>query len=543
MRLFPTLLLFSLLIAPPTFGQNRETVVFLSPDGPFFLGVDLTVNGTNFREWLSSYLYDRMDGNRDKKLDASEISLMPPSLLTRIGYDSADKLAAVMLTDDEPVSKDQFVSFLRERLSTPFLISEKQQSAVQAINILPKFDADKDGHLSEAELQNALKYQAQQDIDDDEALSAAELLPFRDQQPGVAAAIAPNTDDLPFIQVLKGSERKFAEKLVRYYSQGDETKLTRKGTHLDEKAFAGFDKDNDGKWNASEIAAFLKSPVHQVAVSVRFFTRGRAKLEYEVLTKHDSIETGNSERKDRLTLKLSGLPISIRCDQYLSSSARFTRSFCGQRFSVSDKDRNKYLDVDEFGSFVGAVAGSVGVLDFKTLDANADEMVTRDELFRHLDRDTLAAQSQLETTVSSDGKSMFMMLDENLDRRLSLRELKSGFDKLAALDRDADRRVSRIEASSPSQYTLQIGLGRPQLFRNMNSQTDMMMSTNAIVRETDRLEGPLWFRKMDRNRDGDVSRREFLGTSSQFDSLDTDKDELLDATEAAAASSDKKQGG
>jgi hypothetical protein len=46
---------------------------------------------------------------------------------------------------------------------------------------------------------------------------------------------------------------------------------------------------------------------------------------------------------------------------------------------------------------------------------------------------------------------------------------------------------------------------------------------------------------MDRNRDGDVSRREFLGTSSQFDSLDTDKDELLDATEAEAAKSGEKK--
>ncbi|MFK7817175.1 MAG: hypothetical protein AB8G99_00530 [Planctomycetaceae bacterium] len=537
MRVLLPAILMVVLTGGSAFSQGRETVVFLSPEGPFFLGVNLTVNGTDFREWLSSYLFDRMDGNRDKQMNASEISLMPPALLTRLGHESAEKLADAILSGNESVTKTQFVGFLKERLSTPFLISEKQQSAVQAINILPKFDADNDGHLSEDELQNALKHQAQQDIDDDEALSAAELLPFRDQQPGVAAAIAPNTDDLPFIQVVDGAQQKLAEKLVRYYSQGDETKLTQQGTHLTEEQFQGFDADSDGKWDASEVASFLQKPVHHVSIDVRFFTRGRAKLEHRILTQHASVATGESKKKDRLTLELSGLPISIRCDQYLSSSARFTRSFCGQRFSVSDQDRNKYLDEGEFGSFAGAVAGSVGPLDFATLDANDDEMVTREELFRHLDRDTLAAQSQLETTISSDGKSMFMMLDENLDRRLSMRELKSGFDKLAALDRDSDRRVSRIEASSPSQYTLQIGLGRPQLFRNMSGQSDMMMSTNTVVRGTAGLDGPLWFRKMDRNRDGDVSRREFLGTSSQFDSLDTDKDELLDATEAEAAKS------
>jgi len=47
--------------------------------------------------------------------------------------------------------------------------------------------------------------------------------------------------------------------------------------------------------------------------------------------------------------------------------------------------------------------------------------------------------------------------------------------------------------------------------------------------------GPAWFRKMDRNRDGDVSRREFLGTREQFDRLDLDHDGLLSPKEAQAA--------
>ena len=47
--------------------------------------------------------------------------------------------------------------------------------------------------------------------------------------------------------------------------------------------------------------------------------------------------------------------------------------------------------------------------------------------------------------------------------------------------------------------------------------------------------GPLWFRKMDRNGDGDVSPREFLGTLEDFRKIDTDGDGLIDAQEAAAA--------
>jgi Ca2+-binding EF-hand superfamily protein len=48
-------------------------------------------------------------------------------------------------------------------------------------------------------------------------------------------------------------------------------------------------------------------------------------------------------------------------------------------------------------------------------------------------------------------------------------------------------------------------------------------------------QAPLWFRKMDRNADGDVSRREFLGAAEDFARIDTNGDGLIDAAEAAAA--------
>ena len=44
--------------------------------------------------------------------------------------------------------------------------------------------------------------------------------------------------------------------------------------------------------------------------------------------------------------------------------------------------------------------------------------------------------------------------------------------------------------------------------------------------------GPEWFVRMDRNKDNDLARGEFPGTDEQFESLDTDGDGLVDASEA-----------
>ena len=45
--------------------------------------------------------------------------------------------------------------------------------------------------------------------------------------------------------------------------------------------------------------------------------------------------------------------------------------------------------------------------------------------------------------------------------------------------------------------------------------------------------GPDWFQKMDRNHDGEVSFREFLGPLEVFRKLDGNHDGHLDAAEAA----------
>ena len=51
----------------------------------------------------------------------------------------------------------------------------------------------------------------------------------------------------------------------------------------------------------------------------------------------------------------------------------------------------------------------------------------------------------------------------------------------------------------------------------------------------------MWFRKMDRNNDGDVSRKEWLGTDADFEAIDADGDGLISVAEAIAFEAKKRK--
>jgi hypothetical protein len=47
-------------------------------------------------------------------------------------------------------------------------------------------------------------------------------------------------------------------------------------------------------------------------------------------------------------------------------------------------------------------------------------------------------------------------------------------------------------------------------------------------------QAPSWFAKADFNSDGDISRREFLGSFERFDAVDQDEDGYISRDEAAS---------
>jgi Ca2+-binding EF-hand superfamily protein len=177
---------------------------------------------------------------------------------------------------------------------------------------------------------------------------------------------------------------------------------------------------------------------------------------------------------------------------------------------------------------------------FKLMDRDGDGMLYEKEVLAYLDANAaLQAAARLSCAtvgVTSEGKGLFEMLDTDADGRLSVREMRNAVRLIAELDRDGDGCVSKAEIPRCSVASFRTGpaerddLGSYQVSQALVAR-DRVRGRQPPAKAA---RGPEWFRKMDRNGDGDVSRREFLGTDEQFRAIDTNGDGLISVEEAEA---------
>jgi Ca2+-binding EF-hand superfamily protein len=205
------------------------------------------------------------------------------------------------------------------------------------------------------------------------------------------------------------------------------------------------------------------------------------------------------------------------------------RTYFSNQFRTLDRDKNGYLTRTQL-----APAQYVylrGILDIA--DRNGDDKLQEQELHAYLDLVSGGVGTQVTVSLVETGRGLFQALDANGDGQLSIRELRNAWARLSACDSDGDGLISRAEI--PQQYRLALSQGgaaavpRPPVPVVGGGMVGPGVARPAPTR------GPLWFRKMDRNGDGDVSRREWLGTEEDFKRIDTDGDGLISVEEAERA--------
>src|SRR5262249_35286862 len=172
-----------------------------------------------------------------------------------------------------------------------------------------------------------------------------------------------------------------------------------------------------------------------------------------------------------------------------------------QQSAAADTENTVSRDMNEArrnGFFAGL---------FKQMDADGDGKLYLKEVLAYFRKQKewrdKANACCCSLSVSDQGRGLFDLLDRDGDGRLSLREMREAVKPIGKLDRNGDGMIESSEI--PRRY--QLGARRGATGGGGGGRQVIAISSFARPARAlpQRGEGPLWFRKMDRNRDGDVS--------------------------------------
>jgi Ca2+-binding EF-hand superfamily protein len=526
----------------PVPGDVQDLILFLDAR-PYLIRLHVQINGRSFRgNWDESvaHLFRYLDMDGDGVLNAKEAALAPSKMQwvqlmhgTVVEPDAAPEFAELAGGATETkITLKNFSIYYRNSGAGALQIEWGWRPPGQDFfgeALFRQLDTDKDGSISRAELLAAQDTLHPLDVNGDDLIQAAELsnnvypvFSFRsttDQQPAPA--------NFPFAAVQPDeSDRKLSDAILKRYDRDKDSKLSRNEFPVEKSVFDRLDANHDGRLDAAELADWRKIPPD---------------LEFIA-----PLEQGS--RKDILILpEAQGKPNRLIALLPPSRDGALRIPLADRQLEIvrggsGTNSRRELLKRFE------ALAGKDGVLAEKKIyqppftfvamlrlaDRNGDNSLSHKEL-----ADYLAVQEKFLfrtsfLTVVDRGASLFEFIDADHDGRLSPRELRSAWKRLSAWDHDKSGRIARRQVPRQFQLVLSYGQSRSNIPAAGGGFGDL-----PLARDTTR--GPLWFRKMDRNGDGDVSRIEFLGTVEQFRSIDSDGDGLIDVGEAEHADKESRK--
>jgi Ca2+-binding EF-hand superfamily protein len=567
-------------------SSDAQDLIFLGPLRPLLIRLHVTIYGKPFREvWQENATRVFAEGDRDGDGVVAVVSPSVPPVEVKIETQSAapattveddpksavppageksenpkpsselDALAAAAATDlaqDVMRTRDALVQLANEhggkltcevvtryleRLSPPFAAIEVPGRAVAGQALFPLLDTDGDQQLTAEELAAAEVRLRRQDFDDDELITKRELAvaPYAAELsaanlPGALAGagrivlIAPDTD-ASIVRTLL---------LNRYDRDGDGTLLavptdpTTSGSPMEvalaADQLAALDADGDGRLDGAELAAFAQhAPAVELAVRL-----GEAPRRVSRRRDDDAAKSGPADAVVKVLpgeayrVSLADADIELRRNNRNPAKSQQEQEL---QLSQFDADANGYLDANEAAN-VPNLAGA-----FAAVDRDGNGKIFGDEFNAYVERLAQAAACRLLLEVADDGQDLFRLLDTRLDNKLTARELRGAAAVLAAHDTNGDGRLNGREV--PLRMELEVSRNTPA--RAQAAAARPVRSAGTANRGTATKRGPAWFQKLDRNDDGDVSRREFPGPADVFDRLDADHDGLIDADEAERA--------
>ena len=518
----------------------RRDLVFLAENRPVIVRLEINGNDRPFEaSWMDSIrsFHKTLDRDGDGKLTTKEADRAILTALAQLAASGAEPIVIGEIDvnpKDEVVSLDELADVLR-----PILGSFRLQVGRQAIGrtdaLFDQLDRNKDSTLTRPELAAIAGTLRPLDLDDNDMISAEELEPFNNPAVMAQAQVSNErkarlTTLPPVVELIPGeSSLRLARLFLKKYDKGKDglpgrldNKLSLEEFAIGGDTFAAADKNSDELLDTDELRKFLAEPTIDLSLILTFpadpSERATIKVNGEAALPNEAkvrrLANGDVE------LAIGQVRLDLRVDNGEKVANEMHR-LLQQRFKALDANKDGYLE----GKERDALSPLAGLVD--VIDRDADGKLYLKELLDFADLQTEAARCRLVAEVADQGRAIFGILDQDKDRRLSARELQRTVSRVTSWDSDGDGMVSADDIP----YHFQFSMSRARL-PGLTGENAANLNTQATASPS---AAPVWFQRMDRNHDGDISRREFLGTRDQFDRLDRDKDGLIDSGEALAA--------
>ncbi len=500
---------------------GQHDMLLLLPDGPVHLRVRITDGDKPLKQTRQDYLTRlvvALDTDQDGQLGRNETAKHPLFVSGRRfeGNQFLDSLRA-----RRPYTAAEIE--LQIDRTAGQLVTYRQNNALaeQDLSVFRVLDQDESGLIDLAEMRMAPARIANRDSDFDQCVTFDEFLnEAAAMMPGVVvSALDQDPPGTVHSELLRdATEPILAARLVRRYDQDRDAHLTASELGWSIARVQQLDADKDDTLSMQELSKISSSePDLSLDVDISKSANEAMKL---VGQANAAIQVARPDlvrlQRGSLTLNLGYRHRDPLAEAQQNASAAF---------NAIDIDANGYLDRDEivehqrFERYL-----------FDAMDRDDDDRVFAEEMLSYVRDYTEPASTTCQVTLLDTGNGFFQILDANADGRISIRELRESEKLLTAVAGEAaELNPSKLSKS----YRIEIQRGGVSLFGRVDRPS--VETPTAILKPPS---GPIWFQRMDRNGDGDLTWDEFLGPRDVFHQLDGDHDDLIDESEASKAISE-----
>lgn len=502
---------------------DQRDVLLMLDDSPVHLRLRIALGGVSLgraRDQYISRLLASLDQDGDGKLNRAEANDSP--LLRTKQRPGAAKFLDGLNVQLQLQRRD--LEQMVDRMGGEIIAYRQDLSSAQNdTEVFKLLDSDGSNTLDAAESEQAAFLIISKDTDADECVSFQEFFPpppDNAMMPAIRLAAAaasplPTVADL----VRDTSEPLLPRRLIKKYDRNRDQQLDAAELGWTPQRVALSDHDQNGRLDAAELATLDKAaPDMELAVDLQPQQGDGGMIE---IVHSAGRRMDDAGRPDYAKLRMSGAVVtfSLRNTDPIASAIESAM----RQFNLLDADANGYLDKGETGMRVRFERGL-----FDLIDADGDAKLFADEMQEYVRARTEPAATTSRMNVYDTGYGFFMALDGNADGRVSVREMRQASTVLAQLDRDGKPGVAQNEPVR--HFHIEFVRGGYQLF----GPSEQLVSQTPAFQHR-RPTGPIWFQRMDRNNDGDLTWNEFLGPREVFHELDADADAFIDPREAGEA--------